>query len=93
MTETLPDSTPAALGATLARGVVLIALMLPPVRRAIASSGLGWAHLVALAFALSLVGVPLVRAFARAWGVLDTPAAAGRTSPRSRGRWPSSRCR
>src|SRR5207237_314210 len=75
VTETLPDSTPAALGATLARGVVLIALMLPPVRRAIASSGLGWAYLVALAFALSLVGVPLVRAFARAWGVLDTPAA------------------
>ena len=75
MTETLPDSTPAALGATLARGVVLIALMLPPVRRAIASSGLGWAYLVALAFALSLVGVPLVRAFARTWGVLDTPAA------------------
>ena len=75
MTETLPDSTPAALGATLARGVVLIALMLPPVRRAIASSGLGWAYLVALAFALALVGVPLVRAFARAWGVLDTPAA------------------
>ena len=75
MAETLPDSTPAALGATLARGVVLIALMLPPVRRAIASSGLGWAYLVALAFALSLVGVPLVRAFARAWGVLDTPAA------------------
>jgi len=75
VTETLPDSTPAALGATLARGVVLIALMLPPVRRAIASSGLGWAYLVALAFALALVGVPLVRAFARAWGVLDTPAA------------------
>src|SRR5205823_5665377 len=57
VTETLPDSTPAALGATLARGVVLIALMLPPVRRAIASSGLGWAYLVALAFALALVGV------------------------------------
>src|SRR2546429_149704 len=33
MAETLPDSTPAALGATLARGVVLVALMLPPVRR------------------------------------------------------------
>jgi len=73
--EAFPDSTPAALGATLARGVVLIALMLPPVRRVIASSGLGWAYLVALAFALALVGVPLVRALARAWGVLDAPAA------------------
>ena len=73
--ETLPDNTPAALGATLGRGAVLIALMLPPVRRAIASSGLGWAYLVALAFALALVGVPLVRALARAWGVLDAPAA------------------
>jgi UDP-GlcNAc:undecaprenyl-phosphate GlcNAc-1-phosphate transferase len=73
--ETLPESTPAALGATLARGAFLIVLVLSPVRRAIAGSGLGWAYLVALAFALALVGVPLVRAVARWWGVLDAPAA------------------
>jgi UDP-GlcNAc:undecaprenyl-phosphate GlcNAc-1-phosphate transferase len=71
----LPRVTPAALGATLARGAVLVALMLPPVRRAITAAGLGWAYLAALAFALALVGVPMVRALARRWGVLDAPAA------------------
>jgi UDP-GlcNAc:undecaprenyl-phosphate/decaprenyl-phosphate GlcNAc-1-phosphate transferase len=75
MTAAAPDSTPAALGATLARGAVLVVLTLPSVRRAFAASGLGWAYLVALACALSLVGVPLVRTLARLWGVLDAPAA------------------
>ena len=73
--QTLPDTTPAALGATLLRGAFLVALTLPSVRRGFGASGLGWAYLVALAFALALVSVPLVRALARWWGVLDTPAA------------------
>jgi UDP-GlcNAc:undecaprenyl-phosphate GlcNAc-1-phosphate transferase len=73
--QVLPGSAPAALGATLVRAAFLVALALPPVRRTIEGSGLGWAYLVALAFALALVGVPLVRALALWWGVLDAPAA------------------
>jgi UDP-GlcNAc:undecaprenyl-phosphate GlcNAc-1-phosphate transferase len=74
--EILPDSAPwPALAATLARGAFVVALTLPPVRRAIAATGLGWAYLVVLAFALAIAGVPVVRAFARWWGVLDAPAA------------------
>jgi UDP-GlcNAc:undecaprenyl-phosphate GlcNAc-1-phosphate transferase len=65
----------AALGATLARGALLIALTLPAVRRGFVAGGLGWAYLVALAFALALFGVPVVRELARWWGVLDAPAA------------------
>src|SRR5439155_384635 len=57
------------------RGGFLVARPLPSVRGTIAASGLGWAYLVALAFALALVSVPLVRALARWWGVLDAPAA------------------
>jgi UDP-GlcNAc:undecaprenyl-phosphate GlcNAc-1-phosphate transferase len=71
----VPETTPAQVGATLARVAFLVALALPPVRRAITGSALGWAYLVALAFALGLVGVPVVRALARWWGVLDRPAA------------------
>jgi len=63
------------IAATLARVAFVIALTLPPVRRAFSASGLGWVYLVVLAFALALVGVPLVRALAHWWGVLDRPAA------------------
>jgi UDP-GlcNAc:undecaprenyl-phosphate/decaprenyl-phosphate GlcNAc-1-phosphate transferase len=73
--EVLPASMPMALGATLARVALVVVLALPPVRRMIAASGLGWVYLVALAFALAIVGVPVVRALARWWDVLDTPAA------------------
>jgi len=73
--DTLPRTTPSELGATLVRGAVLVVLTLPVVRRRFAAAGLGWAYLVTLAFALALVGVPLVRALARWWGVLDAPAA------------------
>jgi UDP-GlcNAc:undecaprenyl-phosphate GlcNAc-1-phosphate transferase len=61
--------------ATLARIAFVIALTLPAVRRAFSASGLGWAYLVVLAFALAIFGVPLVRAVAHWWGVLDRPAA------------------
>jgi UDP-GlcNAc:undecaprenyl-phosphate/decaprenyl-phosphate GlcNAc-1-phosphate transferase len=73
--EVFPAATPAALWATLARVALVIALMLPPVRRAMAAWGLGWAYLVVLAFALAVAGVPLVRALAQRCGVLDAPAA------------------
>ena len=73
--EVLPASMPMAFGATLARVALVVVLALPPVRRMIAASGLGWVYLVALAFALAVVGVPVVRALARWWDVLDTPAA------------------
>jgi len=63
------------IAATLARVAFVIALTLPPVRGAFSASGLGWVYLVVLAFALALVGVPLVRALAHWWGVLDRPAA------------------
>jgi UDP-GlcNAc:undecaprenyl-phosphate/decaprenyl-phosphate GlcNAc-1-phosphate transferase len=60
---------------TVARFTLAIVLMLPPVRQAFAEIGLGWLYLMALAFALSLAGVPIVRSFARRWDVLDVPAA------------------
>jgi UDP-GlcNAc:undecaprenyl-phosphate/decaprenyl-phosphate GlcNAc-1-phosphate transferase len=60
---------------TLVRLSLAIALVLPPVRQVFTAAGLGWLYLMALAFALSLAGVPIVRAFATWWGVLDAPAA------------------
>jgi UDP-GlcNAc:undecaprenyl-phosphate GlcNAc-1-phosphate transferase len=74
-TQVLPASMPTALGATLARVAFVVLLTTPAVRRTFAASGLGWAYLVLLAFALAIVGVPLVRSMARWWGVLDAPAA------------------
>jgi UDP-GlcNAc:undecaprenyl-phosphate GlcNAc-1-phosphate transferase len=74
-TQALPASMPTAVGATALRVAFLLALTMPPVRRTFAAYGLGWAYLVVLAFALALVGVPVVRSFARWWGVLDAPAA------------------
>jgi UDP-GlcNAc:undecaprenyl-phosphate GlcNAc-1-phosphate transferase len=73
--QTLPAASASGLGLALARAAILVILVLPPVRRQFAVAGLSWAYLVALAFALSLVGVPVVRTLARCWGVLDAPAA------------------
>ena len=61
--------------ANLARLAFPVVLLLPPIREAFGAARLEWLYLMALAFALSLLGVPLVRAFARWWGVLDVPAA------------------
>jgi UDP-GlcNAc:undecaprenyl-phosphate/decaprenyl-phosphate GlcNAc-1-phosphate transferase len=73
--QALPIASVSGLGLTLVRVGALAVLALPPVRRQFAAAGLGWVYLAALAFALSLVGVPMVRALARFWGVLDAPAA------------------
>jgi UDP-GlcNAc:undecaprenyl-phosphate GlcNAc-1-phosphate transferase len=59
----------------VARVAVPIVMLLPPVRQAFAASGLGWLYLMVLAFALSLAGVPMVRALATWLNVLDVPAA------------------
>ena len=64
-----------ALVMTLLRVALPVVLLLPPLREAFAAARLTWLYLMALAFALSLLGVPIVRAFARWWGVLDVPAA------------------
>src|SRR5581483_11228984 len=60
---------------SLARLALLALVMLPPVRRAFGAAGLSWLYLMALAFAASLAAVPLVRALATWWSVLDVPAA------------------
>ena len=60
---------------SLARLALLAVVMLPPVRRAFGAAGLSWLYLMALAFAASLAAVPLVRALATWWSVLDVPAA------------------
>jgi UDP-GlcNAc:undecaprenyl-phosphate/decaprenyl-phosphate GlcNAc-1-phosphate transferase len=64
-----------AVTMTAARFGLALVMLLPPVRQVFAGAGLGWLYLMALAFALSLAGVPVVRALATTWGVLDTPAA------------------
>jgi UDP-GlcNAc:undecaprenyl-phosphate/decaprenyl-phosphate GlcNAc-1-phosphate transferase len=60
---------------TLALAAVPAILVLPPIRQAFGAARLEWLYLMVLASALSVAGVPLVRAFARWWGVLDVPAA------------------
>jgi UDP-GlcNAc:undecaprenyl-phosphate GlcNAc-1-phosphate transferase len=57
------------------RLVVMLVLLLPGVRRWAASIGLVWLYLVSIACAVSLVIVPLVRAYALRWSVLDQPSA------------------
>ena len=64
-----------SIAATVARLALLAVLLSPPLRQSFAAARLQWLYLMALAFALAVVGVPLVRAFARWWGVLDVPAA------------------
>jgi UDP-GlcNAc:undecaprenyl-phosphate GlcNAc-1-phosphate transferase len=71
-----PDVAPATVVVkTLARLALPAMLLLPPVREMFRAAGLGWLYLMALAFALSLASVPLVRAIASWCGVLDVPAA------------------
>ena len=64
-----------AVTMTAARFALALVMLLPPVRQVFAGAGLGWLYLMALAFVLSLAGVPVVRALATTWGVLDAPAA------------------
>jgi UDP-GlcNAc:undecaprenyl-phosphate GlcNAc-1-phosphate transferase len=72
------DAIAAARGAvlwkTVARFTLALVLVLPAVREAFTATGLGWLYLMALAFALAFAGVPIVRALAMRWGVLDVPA-------------------
>ncbi|MGH7353114.1 MAG: glycosyltransferase family 4 protein [Candidatus Rokuibacteriota bacterium] len=51
------------------------ALLAPPTHAWFRQARLDWLYLMLLAFALSLVGVPIVRAFANWVGALDRPAA------------------
>lgn len=74
-TEAVGALAVSALLMTLLRVAFPVVLLLPPLREAFAAARLTWLYLMALAFALSLLGVPIVRAFARWWGVLDVPAA------------------
>jgi UDP-GlcNAc:undecaprenyl-phosphate GlcNAc-1-phosphate transferase len=55
------------------RLLVVIALLFTPVWQWLSAARLPWLYLVALACALAFFATPLVRAFARAWGVLDVP--------------------
>ena len=51
------------------------ALLAPPTHAWFRQARLDWLYLMLLAFALSLAGVPIVRAFANRVGALDRPAA------------------
>lgn len=55
--------------------LLVIALLLPDVRRRFYEGGLWWLYLGSLACALSLVAVPIIRAYAVRRGILDQPAA------------------
>ena len=83
---TRPASTPGGITALAlpraangwlwaARLGLAAALLAPATSRWMATRGLTWAYLAALAFTLALVVVPLARAVARWRGVLDQPAA------------------
>jgi UDP-GlcNAc:undecaprenyl-phosphate GlcNAc-1-phosphate transferase len=80
-----PVSPPAAADATrawtaapglwLLRAALLLALFMPGVRDWFRSWHLLWLYLALLAFAAAALAVPIVRALAARWGVLDNPAA------------------
>jgi len=55
------------------RLLVVIVLLLTPVWRWFSAARLSWLYLVVLACALAFFTTPLVRGFARWWGVLDLP--------------------
>ena len=55
------------------RLLVVIVLLLTPVWRWFSTARLSWLYLVVLACALAFFTTPLVRGFARWWGVLDLP--------------------
>src|SRR5438552_17074978 len=57
------------------RLLVLMVLLLTPVWRWFSAARLSWLYLVVLACAVAFFTTPLVRGFARWWGVLDLPGA------------------
>lgn len=59
----------------LGRAAIVAALLLPGVRGRFAAAGLGWAYLVAVAWAVAFFAVPVVRRIALALGALDAPSA------------------
>ena len=59
----------------VARLVLVGALLAPPTHEWFRQVRLDWLYLMSLAFALSLFGVPIARAFAERVGALDRPAA------------------
>ena len=59
---------------TLVRLVFPVALLLTPVWGRTHAGRLPWLYLMALACAVAFFATPIVRAVARAWGVLDQPA-------------------
>jgi UDP-GlcNAc:undecaprenyl-phosphate/decaprenyl-phosphate GlcNAc-1-phosphate transferase len=65
----------AAPGRWLLRSAFMLALVMPGVREWFRAWHLLWAYLALLAFALAVFAVPIVRALALRWGVLDNPAA------------------
>ena len=69
-----PLGVAGALRTTL-RAAIVVALLLPGVRGRFQATGLGWAYLAALAWALAFFAVPIVRRVAFALGALDLPAA------------------
>jgi UDP-GlcNAc:undecaprenyl-phosphate GlcNAc-1-phosphate transferase len=69
-------STPAVPRAlTGVRLLLLVAILLPPVRRWFYDAGLVWIYLTTVGFAVAFFSVPLVRSYALWRGVLDQPAA------------------
>ena len=58
----------------VSRIAVLVALLLPPVRRWFFTFGLQWAYLVSFAFSTAFLLVPVVRALALRAEVIDQPA-------------------
>jgi UDP-GlcNAc:undecaprenyl-phosphate GlcNAc-1-phosphate transferase len=73
--ELAPPAGIGALLAGLARAMFVVVLLVRDVRLAFRAARLEWAYLAALAFALSLFAVPIVRALALRMGALDRPSA------------------
>src|SRR5688572_7762915 len=65
----------AAPGLWALRSAFLLALFMPGVRDAFRAWHVLWLYLALLAFATAIFAVPVVRALAARWGVLDNPAA------------------
>ncbi|MBI1846960.1 MAG: undecaprenyl/decaprenyl-phosphate alpha-N-acetylglucosaminyl 1-phosphate transferase [Candidatus Rokubacteria bacterium] len=61
-------------GLAVAELAVAAVLLTPSVRQWCYAAGLAWPYLVALAFVVALLGVPVVRAWALWRGVLDRPS-------------------
>ena len=59
----------------IACAILMLVVLTPGVRRWAYASGQLWLYLVSSAFVLALFAVPIVRALAHRWGVLDQPAA------------------